>query len=48
MLMAETANAKGGRPKREREALKPDFPFCHGASVRLGRTRVNNALARTG
>jgi hypothetical protein len=23
------ANGKSGRPERERDALKSDFPFCH-------------------
>jgi hypothetical protein len=40
MLMAETAKDKGGKPKREREALKPDFPFCPRKRLRLTRFQI--------
>jgi hypothetical protein len=40
MLKAETAMANGGKPKREREALKPDFPFCPRKRLRLTRLNI--------
>ena len=37
----------GGRPKREREALKPDFPFCPRIRLRLTRRAAHKTFALT-
>jgi len=39
--------AKGGKPKREREALKPDFPFCPRIRLRLTRLAAQKTLGLT-